>query len=295
MIKLNLLTCLVLIGCGSTKHHSDTLNLTILGNVSAIQGGSVDLNGARVVDSSLVDGTLFYDFDDGRKFSSKLPNGAFVDQGGGLNFTYVMKHDGVFYRFGQSNWDIYLDSSANGITWTKLNGGLPVLRHSADPSSAWHFLWNVGVDVDANGLWHILIECSDNVPDQLNVGLCYATGDLSGFTHISENYVISHGGNPYVKALPEGLLVVHGQINDAYGPFDARHWYITASTLAAGDSVFFTHKDKFVLGTPGIHDCDPHMELNGPSLTLVLSVDQSHLQTAQIGLTYEQFFERLTQ
>ena len=289
----SLLIVLTLIGCGpSRKAPYETQPIVVLGNIPFESRGSIDLGGERVVDSSLIEGTLFYDFNEGANFSI-LKNGSEVAQYGGINFTYVVKHGGVFYKFGEGGNDIYLNASADGINWFPLNNAQPVFRHDPNPNSAWYQLWNVGVDVDSAGVWHLFVECSDKTPGQAAVGICYATGNINGFHHVSESPVIVNAGNPFVKALPQGLLIVHGMVNHPIGPF-GNEWFITASTMKYGQSVE-THTDKFLLGTPGIHDCDPHMDQSDLGLTLVFSVDQSHLQTAVTPLNFNQFFERLTQ
>lgn len=288
-----------LTACGETRSTNGTRQIVSLGNVNFEQGKTLNLNGARVVDSSLVGNTLYYDYEGGEFFakSDELVDGnarpSIEVHSIGLNFTYVMAYRGILYRFGEHGNNIYLDSSQDGITWSPTNGGRPIIEHSVDPHSDWNQLWNVGADIDSSGVWHILIECSDASPNQINVGLCYAKGDLNGFVRVNAKQVIAHGGNPYIKAVSGGLLIVHGMIYSPFGPF-GNEWYITASTLKDGESKFITHREEFVLGTPGIHDCDPHLaELNG-GLTLVFSVDQSHLQTATARLTFEQFFKTLT-
>ncbi len=290
-----------LTACGQSKQNSQDFPVTSLGAVKFTEGKSPNLNGARVVDSSLVGGTLYYDYEGGAFFAK---SDELVDANSrpvievhpvGLNFTYVMAYGGILYRFGEHGNDIYLDSSKDGAFWTPLNGGRPIIEHSLDPNSDWNQLWNVGADVDADGVWHVLIECSDSKANQLNVGLCYAKGNLSGFSRVNPKQVITHGGNPYVKFVPDrGLLIIHGSIYTPKFPF-GNEWYITASTLKNGESKFVTHREEFTLGTPGIHDCDPHMtESSDGGLTLVFSVDQSHLQTVTTKTTFEQFFDILT-
>lgn len=289
-----------LTACSQSKQNSQDLPTVSLGAVKFTDGQSPNLRGARVVDSSLIGNTLYYDYEGGEFFAKsdeladKNSHPSIEVHSVGLNFTYVMAYGGLLYRFGEHGNDIYLDASADGVRWTPTNGGRPIIEHSVDPNSDWNQLWNVGADVDSSGVWHVLIECSDSKANQLNVGLCYAKGDLNGFLRANPKQVIAHGGNPYVKALSDGLLVVHGMIYSPYLMF-GNEWYITASTLKSGESKFVTHQDKFVFGTPGVHDCDPHMaESSSGGLMLVFSVDQSHLQTATTKTTFEEFFKILT-
>ncbi len=311
MIALTLLLtmAMLLMGCGKAPgvtHYP----LTFVGSSAKgfHQGAPMEYGNQRVVDSSVlnVNGELkaFLDWGDSAFFGSEnIVNGMevnFTPTHTGLNFTYTIYQNGNYYNFGWMGGNIYLDKSADGIHWTRINGGRPVLHREMDPTSNWYSIYNVGVDVDTNGLWHLVVECMDSAPNELNVGLCYSNATMNGDeinfdTNKLAQQVVAHGGNPYLKILPgQGMLIVHGQANDATGPF-GKEWYVTATTVAEGTMDFVTHKDKFMVGTPGIHDCDPHMAMKPDGeLLLVLSVDQSHVATATAGTTLESLFDSLT-
>jgi hypothetical protein len=242
-----------------------------------------------------VGGVLFYDYEGGEFFARAEAQGSarpVISAGLGRNFTYVMSARGKLFRFGEANNDIYLSESTDGgRSWSPYSDQ-PIIRGSQEQSSDWHQLWNVGADVTPDGVWHILIECSDSAPDQTHVGLCYATGTPElGFQRVSEKQVLAHAGNPYVHANADGtLLIVHGMIYSPYGPF-GNEWWITASVLEAGARSASLRAERFALGSPGTHDCDPHMEYDEAQgkLILVFSVTQDHLQTAEADLTLEEF------
>lgn len=267
------------------------------------QSQSPRLGGARVVDSSLVtEGdsvSVFYDYGDGSAIASASlsdENAVPHQLPAGLNFTYVTKQAGTYYMFGQRNWDIYLRTSADGITWSEANEGQPVLTHDADVNSNWHRLWNIGVDVSDDGTWHLFAECAIEGPGQRDVGLCYATSpDAAHFDSGKQALFLPHGGNPYVKWLTgRGLLIIHGEANDPTEQFPGGYWYTTATTIAL-DGTVTNHKDVFAVGIPAVHICDPHMIETTVGLTLVVSVDQSHVTLSVApGLTFESLFDQLT-
>lgn len=194
-----------------------------------------------------------------------------------MRFSYVLEHQGKLYSFYWRPGGIYLSVSDDGISWRQLNNALPVLSTSNDETSIYNQIWNVGVAVDSSGVWHLLAETSDSTPGQLAVGCAYSTATLTGETinfdlSRSATHVISHCGNPWVKATDGGLFVIHGQAGDPVGDFGAE-WYVTASTFDG--ATWKTHKDNFLIGQPGIHVCDPHLvDLPGGGSMLTVSVDQ---------------------
>lgn len=293
-LKLIILT-LFLIACSHKETGTAYYPITLLGTATNgfYQGQPLVLAGVRAVDSSVltVNNVLkvFVDWGDGQFLgSTELLSGTekiLKRQTTKLNFTYILHYNGQYYLFGQYQHNIYLQISSDGEHWQYLNNGLPVITRSTNTNSDWHQLWNVAVDVDKHGTWHLLAECSDNAPNQLHVGLCYATGIFNGNTinfdqHKRPFQVIKNAGNPYLKIVKGGMLVIHGQIYRSYGPFDNQHWFVTASTKQWKQNNFTTHQNRFSAGTPGVHDCDPHVtELPKGGLLLLLSVDQSHITT----------------
>jgi len=306
-VLAGLLLCVV--ACGRThRSHVDTYPVAASGRSAEGFGRAsvLEFETERVVDTSLVSDEngrvrIFSDFDDGRSFASSHLTASgraenFTPIEINRNFTYVLRTGGTYFRFGMYLWDIFLETSADGLVWTQANGGAPVLRHDTNPDSAWHRLWNVAVDVGPDGTWHLLAECSDATPNQRAVGLCYATGaGPESFVRDSGAQLIPDAGNPYLKVMPDGgLLIVHGVLNSAYGPYSEDYWYVSASTCTAG--VCTTHRDRFTLGTPGIHDADPHLAETPDGLILVLSVDQSHcVRLTAESLTLSGLYNSLTE
>jgi hypothetical protein len=212
-----------------------------------------------------------------------------------MTFEYTMSANGALYNFAQLGADLFLWKSVDdGFTWTKINGGQPVVTHSVDPTSPWYTLWNPAVDVDENGTWHLLLECATNAgtPDQNGVGLCYSTATMTGDSISFDAgkiaaQVIPGGGNPYIKAIPgKGLLVIHGQLPP--GGF----WYVGATTFSGG--TWKRHDDKFQIGRANTHVCDPHaIDLPGGGSLITMSFDQSAVYAVQGALSLTDLFNQL--
>ncbi len=275
---------LLLSACAPSEQPQGDYPVTSLGSAgkSFTQGPSPAYDGERVVDSSVLTfrGRLlsFFDWSDGLMFGSSAEDGTLLsEEAAGLNFTYVLPFGDRLLRFGERSGDIFLSTSADGLLWA---GPVRVLTHDPDPSSPWHLLWNVAVDVAADGTWYLFAECGTRA-DQSDVGLCQAhSSDGVNWVRTSEAQVLRNAGNPYLKVMPDGgLFLIHGVVNEAYGPFDSAHWFVGASVCDVSGSCT-KHYDKFALGTPGIHDADPHAaERTDGSLLIVFSVDQSHCQS----------------
>lgn len=221
--------------------------------------------------------------DDGLGFTNPLINNA-----PNMAHSYLLEHDNVYYQFGQVGGDIYLWKSEDFETWIEMNNGEPVLSRVADTHLS--YLWNVGVAVDSLGVWHLLVESASKA-DQLDVGLAYSTATLVGDnidfdTNISSDHVIPHGGNPELKfASDDTLLVIHGQANDPYGKYGV-DWYTTATTFDG--STWTTHKDKFLIGTPSVMVCDPHLIETPNGMVMSISMDQRYIYMLQSSNTLDE-------
>ncbi len=86
--------------------------------------------------------------------------------------------------------------------------------------------------------------------------------------------------------------MIHGQSGDPAEGFGAE-WYVTASTFDG--ATWSTHKDRFTLGTPGVHVCDPHAIEIGGRLLMTVSVDQNTIYKTEAPETFASLFDRLTQ
>lgn len=187
-----------------------------------------------------------------------------------FRFPYVLKAKDGYYMFYSKGPDVYLSKSSDLIDWSLANGGQPVLTHSEDTDSIYNQLWNVGVAIDDQDVWHLLVECSDSTPDQLHVGLAYSKavwkdGKINFDLNRSQSHVIPHGGNPHLEFVPgKGLLAVHGQIFDEIHNMNS--WYITASTLDLGSKNWLIHKNSFVIGTPDKAIANPYTAAADPTM-----------------------------
>lgn len=241
--------------------------------------------GKPVVEASLLnmggEVVAFYDLGwSGSMHRASLGSQATDFRGGELvsaeaRFQYTLEHDGKLYTFALSYGDVYLtESTDGGLTWNPANGDEPVLTHSPDPASIYHQLWNVGVAIDDQGVWHLLVESADALPEQRSVGLAYSTaqmvdGRIEFNTNRSATHVVRGGGNPWLTFIPgRGLLSIHGQVHTPEAGYGAE-WYVTASILK--DGAWISDRSKFRIGTPGIHVCDPHV-VRTPDGSLLMSV-----------------------
>lgn len=205
-------------------------------------------------------------------------------------FSYVFTHNNVMYDFYYVANKIYLEKSTDGVKWHQMNGGQPVLNDSTDPQSLYRQIWNVGVDVDDNGVFHMLIESSDDRGNAY-AGLTYSTAILSGDmisfdANKSATHLVSDAGNPYLKNIPgKGMLVFYGKIKDH------SLWYVSAGKLVAG---VLTESPSFQIGATGVHVCDPAaIELPDGRTILSVSFDQVATYFAFSNMTLEQIYDSL--
>jgi hypothetical protein len=191
----------------------------------------------------------------------------------GIQHAYVLQHDGVYYNFYKANNGIKVKLSHDLIEWVEMNDGALVLTE--DRNTDWRYTWNPGVAVDDQGVWHLLVECARNA-DQSDVGLCYATskledGSLNFDANKVQSKVIDGSGNAWVGFVPgKGVFTIYGKVNtptQSYG----NEWYISGAVLKNG---VWIENEKFHIGFPGIHICDPHLLETEDGTTMLISYDQ---------------------
>lgn len=191
-------------------------------------------------------------------------------------FSYVIEHQGELLNFVTIDGRINrMRSTDHGQTWTD----------QREIQSAPMVQWNPGVVVDANGLWHMLIEASPTGagPFQGNAA-CYYYTSPDGDTWTSHGLAIERCGNPFLVATTRGILVIHGDLEPGY-------WQTTASTFDG--ATWQTHRDKFLVFSPGVHVCDPHaIETNG-KIILSVSVDQNSITLTEAADSFESLHARL--
>lgn len=249
-------------GLGSVE----TSLITISGRVMALHDPATD-GGLYVSDL----GT------DGRSFNGVIRSAT------DMRFSYVMPYAGLFYLFALRAADIYLWSSNDLYAWKQVNGGRPVLTHAYGLE-----LWNVGVDVDSNGVWHLLVEAS--ATGNANAGLIYSTAKLVNDKiefKLNQTFVIEKAGNPYVRAISGGLLVLYGTQKNG-------DWQTTAATFDG--QKWSTRENKFLLSVPGQAVCDPHAtDLPDGGSMISVSVAQNSTSFLYSSLTLTEFYQELTQ
>lgn len=193
----------------------------------------------------------------------------------GARFSYVIAEGGELLNFVTIGGSIYRSRSTDGgLTWVDQ---IKVVE-------AERVQWNPGVVRDALGAWHMLIESSETGLGafQGDVG-CYYFTSADGVAWQARGRVIDRCGNPYLVFTSRGLLVIHGDLRDV--------WSTTATTFDG--TTWTTHREKFDIGSPGVHVCDPHaIEVDGKIL-LSVSVDQNSITLAESNETFEQLHERL--
>lgn len=300
---------LLSIGCGCAKDASPS-DIELIGEATVFSEiPDHAFKNRSVVETSLVniDGSLiaFYDHEwTGKMFRVPLQTSLIETVSPHLviesaRFPYTINQGETLFNFATVDGNVYLWKSLDlGLTWTKINSGRPVLTRSDDRTSIYHQLWNVAVDIADDGTWHLLVESSDSTPDQREVGLAYSHArliddEISFDDNRSADHVIKGGGNPWIKHLPGlGLLAVHGQ---AYTPTRGfgTEWYITASSIGSSETNWTTHLDRFLVGTKGVHVCDPHLVERGGDLLLSLSFGQGSTRLLSASVTAAELFESL--
>lgn len=103
--------------------------------------------------------------------------------------------------------------------------------------------------------------------------------------------MIPHGGNPELKFSSEDtLLVIHGQANDPYEDYGVE-WYTTATTFDG--TTWTTHKDKFLISTPKVMVCDPHIIETPNGMVMSISMDQRYIYMLQSPNTLSELVEAM--
>lgn len=207
-------------------------------------------------------------------------------------FSYIMEYQGLYYNFFLNNNNIYLSRSSDLFNWSVMNGGAPVL--TGTPETDFAILWNPGVAVDDQGVFHLLVECAKH-GDQSDVGLCYATATLQGTSlnfdaNKASSQVLPGGGNPWIGFVPgKGLLAVYGKAMNPIGTF-GNEWYITAAVFKNGAWVENTN---FLIGAPGIHVCDPALQETPEGTTMLISYDQHSIYELKTAETLSDLYDRV--
>lgn len=190
-------------------------------------------------------------------------------------FSYVIADEGKLLNFVTISGKIHrMESIDGGLSWSvpKEIQAAPMVQ------------WNPGV-VKLSGTWHMLVEASEtgDGPFQGDVG-CYHYTSSDGDSWTSHGRVIDKCGNPFLAATSRGLMVIHGDLTTGV-------WQTTASTFDGSD--WETHRNAFLIHSPGVHVCDPHAIEDSGRVILSVSVDQNSITLTEAVDSFEDMHRRL--
>ena len=207
---------------------------------------------------------------------------------------YVFQHAGVYYLLYTQPSGVYLQASTDGFNFNPLNGGLPVLEPVA--GTIYQEIYNVGVDIDPSGVWHMLIECAGPPYGTPTVGLGYSQAKLNSNGTIdfmpsrTPHHVVSGGGNPWVGYVDgKGLMAVYGVVNRPEGPFE-HEWHIRGGILSGSQVI---EANQFVVGAPGVHVADPSLVYFNSAITMSFSYNQDSIYEAFANLSMQDLYTLL--
>jgi hypothetical protein len=189
-----------------------------------------------------------------------------------VRFPYTIRYGNKYYTFGMRYVNNQLDESAiylwcsgDGIYYTMGNNDHPVLTKSSDPDSIWYLIWNVAVAVDRDGVFYLVAECAPRGSNQEGVGLGYsfcsvADGVIDFNKNRSNEHIVVGGGNPYLYYSKKynTLLVLHGMSKTDFKELSSNYWWVAATYYDLKKKQWITKPERFALGQPGVHVCDPH-------------------------------------
>lgn len=192
-------------------------------------------------------------------------------------FFYFVSYQGILYAFYQNNMTIYFRSTSDLVSWSSE----AVSLSPEGPTSIYNQMWNVAVQVDSLGQWHLLVECSDSALDQVNVGLSYMVSNSPVFETAKTHFMdIPGGGNPEMKIIPEGLVSIHGLLVNGY-------WEIHYSKYLSSWS-----SPKPLIKKDLIHVADPNVKETSSGLWISYSYDQNSLYVLETNYSYRDLFLR---
>ena len=162
LVLTGLVISLLSIGCGCAKDASPS-DIERIGEATVFsEVPNHAFKNRSVVETSLVniDGSLIAFFDHewtGKMFRVPLQSSLIATVSPHLviesaRFPYTINKGGTLFNLATVDGNVYLWKSLDlGLTWTKINGGRPVLNRSDDRSSIYHQLWNVAIDIADDG------------------------------------------------------------------------------------------------------------------------------------------------
>lgn len=236
--------------------------------------------------------TYLVDFGMNGNLSVGTEQGDLVTVSSNDRFAYIMQNGSVYYKFTTRDNGIFMYKSLDLISWSIMNNSQPVF--SVHSNSIYAAIWNVGVAIDDNSVWHMLIECNRE-GDNNQAGLGYSTatlnGDLIDFnTNASVDYVIKNSGNPWIGNVPgKGLISVYGKVSAPIGNL-GNEWYVSVATF---ENNLWSEHISFRIGSPGIHIADPHVIEFNNKLVMTVSYDQESIYELRSDLNLSQLFDKI--
>lgn len=198
-------------------------------------------------------------------------------------FAYVFQKDGFYYKLHTASNNVYLMKSQDLKSWSLMNNGQPVL--SQQSGTIYNSIWNVGVDIDSQGVWHLLAEVSATGNE--NACLAYSTASLNGDSinfdlNKSMTCSVSKAGNDWVGYVEgKGIISVYGKMDEQ------GFWFIKMAVLVSG---VWIENESIEIGEAGVHICDPHVLQTENGLILTLSYDQEYIYKLESKKTLEDLF-----
>jgi len=186
-------------------------------------------------------------------------------------FFYFLSHNGLVYCFYEEGAKIWYRTSPDVITWSS---PIKAISRDMNPASIYHQMWNPAVQVDQNGVFHMLVETSDSTPNQLAVGLSHLTAtEQGGVINFDMSKKVTHdirgAGNAELKIYPDQIVAIHGQLFDKNDDY----WYIAFSVFKNG--TWHELRDRVFINTPTIHVADPALYEDNGKTYLAVSYDQN--------------------
>ena len=280
---LFILLSIFLVNCSSKDQVKFIRNITMTND---FKDESSIIYGA--VESSIVinNNKLTYLFDYGMNGNLSILDNGYIEQLlNNARFSYIFKNNDTYYMFYTINNSIFLSKSYDLEFWIKINNGKPVLN--SKENSNYKNIWNVGVTIDNNNVWHLLVEASADGNE--NAGLIYSYAELENDNidfnkNINNNFIIEKAGNPWVQYIDgKGLLTVYGKMNNGT-------WEVRAAIFSNGA---WKESENFYVGAKDIAICDPHLIEFENKIYMTVSYDQVEVRQIVADKTLSQLFDEI--
>jgi len=215
-------------------------------------------------------------------------------------YVYVVQDGDCFYLFKNTDSNgygsIYLYNVTDHTNPVIMNGGNPVYTRSSTTTDWDWRIFNPGVSIDSDGVWHMLLEGQSNA-GVFRLGYAYSNlTEMNWSKHRSSSYVINTAGNPYLKYVPDrnALLALYGDISGSY-------WKVISSCANLSDdlslSASWYSSLNFEIAHSGIHTADPHamFNFNATYPTMIsYNYNQASIYQTYSALALNEFYDVIT-